>query len=602
MFRELRGLVSQGGAAFRTIPPNPPRSQARKGFNAVALRIALRVVLLVALLVTSPFMSGCSDFFDDLNRPNYHPTHTKVAENAWSNNNRFYVEVPEDQPVHIDAWSSDGRHVETDGQREATLTIPDGTWTIEYKVGGYKWESFSGIMIDTAPPTITGLEMIANAEDSRRYTLGVGAVVAGATSLKVLSLQDGSVVATSLPVALQNLVDGLSVFVVSARDQAGNYVNVTVQVRFGSAVDLPEGKYTFGIVARYSNNLILWDIEKPGRYLTPAQASQQLGGQYLGSGYGVAPEDAEVKRIAAQVVAPDMTTTEGALALLKYMMQNLHYDTSRLDNDHLLTPRQVLLDLEDAAGRDCTDKTGKAADCDGLVMDGAGNGVRGGICRDLAATYVSLLRAAGIPARLVSGYVAGNVNGFHAWVEFYAGTPTAYPNQSPWIPVDVSNLDGTYREATLLQSFGIQLPEYLTLRAVPEASEVRGWSTAIGVHYLYPDRADEPVITFQKSVASTFTRTGVLCFDPQTRARTTADSENACAAFGFYLPKFTLATTRIIDYGILVETAPAGTSVKAEVGYPFPESVKPNQVDFEFYGPLAGTDVAAGKATANFKT
>src|SRR5205085_262029 len=63
----------------------------------------------------------------------------------------------------------------------------------------------------------------------------------------------------------------------------------------------------------------------------------------------------------------------------------------------------------------------------------------GGVCRDLAALYVSLLRGDGIPARLVAGYLSGRVEGFHAWVEFYGGTGHG---PSAWVPVDVSGIDG----------------------------------------------------------------------------------------------------------------------------------------------------------------
>ncbi len=549
------------------------------------------------MLLVAPALSGCFGFGPQCS---YHVAITPISDNALTTDNRFRVEVTEDEPVHIEATASDGRFVQQDGQQKATLVMPDGTWDVSYSVHGNRCNSYSGVRVDTTPPTITGLQALANADSGRHYRLGVGVTISGAASTRVMDLRDNSLIATSLPVDLNNLADGVSAYLVSARDEAGNYANATVQVRVGSAVDLPAGKYTFGVVARYSNDLILWDITDPASYMTVAQASAATGGHDLGAGYGVTPADAEVQRVVAATVTPGMTSAERALALLKYMMRNLHYDTSRLDNDHLLTPHQVLLDMEDSAGRDCTDASGKAPDCDGLVMDGSGNGVKGGICRDLAATYVSLLRAAGVPARLVSGYVAGNVNGFHAWAEFYGGAPAAHPGQAPWVPVDVSNVDGTYSDSVLLQSFGIQLPEYLTLRAVPETSEVQGWSTALGVHYQYPQGTPEPKITFQKSVAADFTRPGVLCFDPQTRSRAPADSESACTSFGFYLPHFTLSTTRSIDYGILVESAAKGTQVRAEVAYPFPESVAPNHVDFLFYGPLDGQDKVAGKADANF--
>jgi len=561
--------------------------------------MALRAVLVV-LLLAAPALSGCSDFFDQFNRPDYHVRVTPMDTSGWNREGRFEVQVEEDQPVHIEATATDGRSVSADGQRGAVLNIPDGTWDLTYRINGHKWGGFSGLRIDGTPPTLTGLQRIANAPDGH-YALGQGASVSGSIALQVVDLQTGAVVGTSLPVTLNALSDGLHAYLVSARDEAGNFANATVQVRVGAAVDLPAGTYTFGIVARYSNDLILWDIANPGSYATVAQASQQTGGHFLSAGYGVTPDDAAVKQVVAQVVTSDMTTTQRALALFRYMMENLHYDTSRLDNNNLLTPHQVLLDAEDPSGSDCTDPTGKAPDCDGLIMDGAGNGVRGGICRDLAGTYVSLLRAAKVPARLVSGYVAGTVNGFHAWVEFYGGTPAGHSGQSPWIPVDVSIVDGTFKDSALLQSFGIQLPEYLTLREIPEASEVEGWSTALGVHYSFPNAGSPPDITFEKTVTPSSTTTGVLCFDSQTHERHAADSKSACGGSPFYLDHFTLSTTRIMDYGVLVRSAPHGTQVKAEVGYPFPESARPNLVDFDFYGkPVTRLDQVGGKADADF--
>jgi hypothetical protein len=47
---------------------------------------------------------------------------------------------------------------------------------------------------------------------------------------------------------------------------------------------------------------------------------------------------------------------------------------------------------------------------------------RRGICSDIADLYVSMLRADGIPAQLIGGYVTNNgagQGGFHQWVQFY---------------------------------------------------------------------------------------------------------------------------------------------------------------------------------------
>ena len=66
-----------------------------------------------------------------------------------------------------------------------------------------------------------------------------------------------------------------------------------------------------------------------------------------------------------------------------------------------------------------------------------------GVCQDMAQLTVALLRAAGLPARYVSGYLHPDVHAepgrtavgqSHAWVEYWAGS---------WIPLDpTSGADG----------------------------------------------------------------------------------------------------------------------------------------------------------------
>ncbi|MEA3189584.1 MAG: protein-glutamine gamma-glutamyltransferase [Thermoplasmata archaeon] len=541
-------------------------------------------------------LSGCA-LLDELQRPGYHVRATMPEEAGWNTDARFQVATEEAVEIRITADAQDGRHVERSGVGDVTLEIPDGVWDVSYTVGGYDWKSYEGLRYDTTPPTITGLELVGNARDGA-YTLGQGATIQGHVALAVIDLQTGQAVATTLPHLLTNLPDGLQTYLVSARDEAGNVNNLTVQVRVGSAVDLPAGQHTFGVVARYTNRVQLWDLANLKAYQAPAAARAATGAAYLGAGYAITPDDDAVKNVVAAHVDASMTTAEAALALFRYMAENLEYDEGRLDNTFILTPRQTLLDTEDEAGRDCADPKGPAAECDGIVQAGAGNGVRGGICRDLAAAYVSLLRAAGIPARLVSGYVGGEVNGFHAWVEFHGGLPGS---PSPWVPVDVSSIDGPYSDSVMLQSFGISLPEYLPLRDVPPDGEKAGWSTALGVRYEWPPSQPEPKISFEKAISEQHTEQKVLCFNPQTRARAVAQQSSSCGSgYGFYLGGFTTATTRTIDYGILVQSAPPGTEVVAQVAYPFPDAAAPNQVDYQFYGKPFTKDTEGGKAIARF--
>jgi hypothetical protein len=208
---------------------------------------------------------------------------------------------------------------------------------------------------------------------------------------------------------------------------------------------------------------------------------------------------------------------------------------------------------------------------------------------------VSLLRASGIPARLVSGYVGGSVNGFHAWVEFYAG---GVDGEDAWMPVDVSPIDGPYRVGGMLQAFGIRIPDYLALRVVPAAGETDGWSTALGVQYSVPSGSATPDIQFGKKVTEIATDHGVLCFDPDTLEREVVSQESACAArFSFFVGNLVTFAERVVDYGIDVRSAPAGTRVSADVAYPTDSG---DSVDFAFYPPGQAftLDAAAGKAHA----
>ena len=517
------------------------------------------------------------------------------GEGNWNRDGSFLVRVAENVTIRILAESATDQ-VAKEGMHEVTLQIPDGKWTVTYWVDDRKWHTYHDVWVDSTPPRIVGLETVATASDERTYILGEGATVTDAVSLTVLELPGRRVLGRTLPVELSGLADGLQAYLVSARDEAGNYANATVQVHVGTAANLPPGKYTFGVVARYTNDVRLWDLTHPEKYLSRAAARAAAGEEFLGDGFGVTPEDSAVQEVVAEVVTPEMNTVQAALALYKWFSDELDYDETRLDSDTLLTPHQVILDTEAADG--ASTKT------EGLVDDGAGNSVHGGICRDLAGTFVSLLRASGIPARLVSGYVAGTVDGFHAWVEFYAGPiPGADGKaQSPWMPVDVSTIDGPYREQVMLQSFGIKLPDYLPLRSVPAADEVEGWSTALSVHYTWPQGtgAASPKIEFRKDLTSDFSYSGVLCFNAKTNARRLADDTNACGTgYDAAFPDFVRQTSRTIDYGIDVVSAPKGTRVVAEVAYPFQSDVEPDQVVYQFYG-TAVEDQRQGKAVSTF--
>ncbi len=570
------------------------------------------------MLLLLPAFSGCAalrEFVDAAQRPDIPVSRTPLVENDWNTESRFmvFVHQPGGAPVRIVAVG-DGGPLEASGLATADdpvfLDLPDGTWKVTYFVDGHEWETFRGVRVDGTPPEPSGLEKIGDAVGGA-YTIGAGATVPADASVELLN-PDGVLVSRSLPHTVRGLGDGLYAYTLTLTDEAGNRWSGVIQVRAGDAAVLEPGAYSFGIVARYTNEVRVWDLANMEAYVTPSEASAALGGRWLGAGYGIVPSDSSVQRVVAEALQPDdRSTVQIAYRLYEWLFDNLEYDEQRLASNTLMLPHQVLDDLEDP---DAEAQRDQDAGDDGLADDGSGNGVRGGVCRDLAATYVSLLRAAGVPARLVSGYLAGTVDGFHAWIEFYAGDRAGNP--SAWMPVDVSPIDGGWDDATSgaprgpstsMQSFGIRLPEYLPLRVISESGEVSGWSTALSSRYQYGADTQEPRISFEKAVEVQGRQdVGVLCFDLETLARTVATDSSSCSG-KWIVSDFVRVTERIIDYGVLVQSAARGTSFTVEIAFPYEDAVAPDAVDFVPYtNPVGGKDFGfrwdqpAGKLVAEF--
>ncbi len=593
-------------------------------------------ILLVATLLVLPALSGCTffgDLVDEFNRPDL-----SVSRTALDNTNaQGYITEPlfsvavigETADVAIMAKAQDGRTISAEGiagpsQRDlVSITLEDGTWDVSYTVAGYEWETFRKVKVDATPPLTDGIETFGQGTD-RAFTLGQGYTPEAGVKVEVRDAQ-GQLIAQALPHRLEGLSDGIHFFLILLTDAAGNQASLSVQVAAGEAKKLPDGQFTFGIVARYTNQARLWDLSRMDDYLTPGEARQALQGQWLGDSYeyGIEKDHPDVIAVVDNVLQPsDDTTMEIAWRLYHWLYDNLEYDDARLDSSTLMLPHQVISDSEDPDAE--TGPGGDAGD-DGLADDGAGNGVRGGVCRDLAGTYVSLLRAAGVPARLVSGYLAGNVDGFHAWVEFYAGNLDGNPG--PWVPVDVSPIDGAWDDdtpsngvpdglETSLQSFGIQLPQYLALRKIPDPYERAGWSTALGTQFQYPQSSTPPKVTFEKDVTDIGSPTeGVLCFNDATLQRTLAQRPRDCAGGSYYIGRdpndssgrpFITGTRRVIDYGMQVTDAGSGTTITMTLSYPFNGDVDPDTVEWAPYGNIPrgykfsqeDPDVTTGKIKA----
>jgi hypothetical protein len=505
------------------------------------------VVLLALTVLLAPTLGGCLEQIGlgGLARPDYRVSRTPVDTTGWNTDSLFTVQVQQVEPVQvlIEAVPDDGSNpIMLAGPSNDTvpleLTIPDGTWTITYFVDGHKWETFEDARFDTTAPVVTGLQSLVRAPDGSA-TVGQGAVVEDGADLLVTK-QDGTVIGSSLPFTVSGLADGLHVYRIVATDEAGNALPFTVHVLSGSATELPDPKYTAGIVARYTNELRMWDLTDLDAFVSPATARIQAPG-YLGEGTGLKPDDPEVQKVVKQVVEPGMSTGEAALALYRWMYDNLDYNKARLDEDDLLDPAQT-------------------------IKEG------GGVCRDLAALYASLLRGADIPARLVAGYLAGEVNGFHAWVEFYGGV-----GPSPWVPVDVSGINGEYRVSGMLQAFGIALTEHLAMRALTPDEEKTDWSTAAILLY----QGGVPDAPFLKDVTLLFETKKDLCVNTETLAR---DVRTTCGReHNAKIDDFPVLAGRVLDYGIDVRSAPDGTKLTLSIVYPDRGTVSPDEVEYTTY-------------------
>jgi transglutaminase-like putative cysteine protease len=561
---------------------------------------------LLAVLVVTPMLSGCAqleEFFDNLTAPDARVQITRLEtgrdadnEPIWGQENRFVARAIYKEPLDVEviATASDGPIVQAaspaaqatataDGlwSNEAEIEMRDGIWDIEYRIDGRHWGDVAGVHIDTTRPTLPTcdvggppigcLELIGDADSSGTYRIGASVAVPADATVVVRPQAASVVTANALPATVSGLQSGVHAYEIILTDRAGNEAAYTVQVRAGDAQALPPGEHTAGIVARFTTQLRLWDISDPGRYASPSQAAAQLGGAYLGRGFGIEfgePDDLDdpVRAIVRDEVDPSMSTMDVALVLFRWMFDEVEYDRSRLDSHDLLTPAQTIA-----------------------------NG--GGVCRDLAALYVSLLRAAGVPARLVTGYLGGdNPLGFHAWVEFYA--PGGPIGQDPWVPVDVSIVDGTWEqpadagltlgESVLLQSFGVKNPRYLQLRTVPaDAESDPAWATAVSYSTSFVQSSGAPIVDFATTVVPSVAQTTRMCVDRETHERSIVDGCIGTHVFGT-MPSL---VEQVLDYGVKVERSTPGDTLDIDAAYPFQEG---DPVQFIAYGPSSWRGLDGG--------
>ena len=573
------------------------------------------VALAVALLLIPGCLDSLQRGFED-----HDVARSPLDPAGWNRDGVFTVQVREAEPVSvlIRGTATDGRTIEASGPSSASLppvelVVPDGTWTLRYELDGVKWETFKDVRFDATPPSLAGLQTLGEAVNGA-YDIGVGASVEAGADVRVVDQATGAVVGLALPARVTGLADGIHTYDVIATDEAGNEASEQVQVRAGAATLLPPGQHTLGLVARYEVDALVWDLTDLGGWTSPAAARAAVGGAWLGDGRAIvgyqssgadADDRAATQAVVDLVVTDAMSTGEVALELFRWMSDHLEYDQGRLESSTLLTPHQTLLDGEDP--RD--DTAAGEGDEDGLARDGGGNGVFGGVCRDLAATYVSLLRVAGVPARLVTGYLGGEVNGFHAWVEFYGG-PGHGP--SPWVPVDISSVGSSaepgeqgYEPEVALQAFGLRHTGMLPLRVVTAEQEQGGWSAAVRIATRYPE-GSPPDIDLAKELPPAYNveSKGTMCIDRETLARqviASRDVDDCPRGTSAGFPDFTRSATHVLDYGAVVRSAAAGTTVTLSLAYPDPAAVAPGGLEQATYGDVFERDEALGVTVAEWK-
>ncbi len=174
--------------------------------------------------------------------------------------------------------------------------------------------------------------------------------------------------------------------------------SLTVRMRLlDPSLGFPDGLEREGqrVVSRSKNELVL-RIERPAAPAAGAPRVAPPRGEFLEPNGLLASDDAEVVRIAAEVAGAEKDAWRAALALEKWVHENMGFDL-------------------------------------GIVLAPASEVARNrrGTCSGYAVFLTSLLRAAGVPSRFVMGFVYANgAFGGHAWTEVRLG--------GAWLPLDAA--------------------------------------------------------------------------------------------------------------------------------------------------------------------
>ena len=168
------------------------------------------------------------------------------------------------------------------------------------------------------------------------------------------------------------------------------------------------------------------------------------------------PTDSRIRAVAQQVKSEmgSEDTWTVARAMFIWLKQNTAYHTSSQSDTYTQSATEMM--------------SSKAGDCD-----------------ELSYLYISLLRAAGIPARYVRGFMVDKDPSRyigHAWVEFYAGE---------WVPVEVAS-DGTYNQTRANWNadinLGVHQPDHVAVFVDDGSGRIFGSAGASWYSIYYEDK------------------------------------------------------------------------------------------------------------------
>jgi hypothetical protein len=329
------------------------------------------------------------------------------------------------------------------------------------------------------------------------------------------------------------------------------------------------GQWHYGINAVYDSVIHVWDISDPSLYTTideihagQAGLTQQEVQLYTGGGWGIELDDPGLQQAVASVVGDETNALTIGLDLFEWMFDQVDYDFEKFQSND--PEEQRLLTATETLERG------------------------GGICGDLTALYVTLLRIAGVPARPVHGYLINQggtpdqdfetIGGFHMWPEIYVGGDAINSPGGGWIPVDVSGMTGSFDKDKLHFYFGVSNPNYLQLGVQRDLTE-EGWNVWANLGYSF--RGSQPTVNFQADayLMETEYEQGAIWFTPGGLERVFCeDDENTEDCRGSHTRGFPVKarSVRMIDYG--AELSWSGDVHELTLSILYPAEPSPTQV------------------------